>query len=52
MAADFFIEKALNLEQAEALQFVSVGHNLLITGQAGVVKSKLVASIIAKKMVN
>ena len=37
---------ALNAEQAEALQFVSAGHNLLITGQAGVGKSRLVASIV------
>ena len=37
---------ALNAEQAEALQFVSVGHNLLITGEAGIGKSRLVASIV------
>jgi len=36
---------ALNAEQAEALQFVSAGHNLLITGQAGVGKLRLVTSI-------
>ena len=36
---------ALNAEQAEALQFVSAGHNLLITGQAGVGKSRLVARL-------
>ena len=33
LAADFFVEKALNPEQAEAPQFVSAGHNLLITRQ-------------------
>ena len=32
--SDFFFEMALNAEQAEGLQFVSVGHYLLITGQA------------------
>ena len=37
---------ALNAEQAEALQIVLAGHNLLITGQAGVGKSRLVASIV------
>ena len=37
---------ALNAEQTEALQFVSAGHNLLITGQAGVGKSRLVTSIL------
>ena len=37
---------ALNAEQADALQFVSAGHNLLITGQAGVGKSRLVTSIL------
>ena len=37
---------ALNAEQEEALKFVSAGHNLLITGQAGVGKSRLVTSIL------
>ncbi|XP_078360970.1 uncharacterized protein LOC144645313 [Oculina patagonica] len=37
---------ALNAEQEEALQFVLAGHNLLITGQAGVGKSRLVTSIL------
>ena len=36
----------LNAEQEETLQFVSVDHNLLITGQAGDGKSRLVTSII------
>ena len=36
----------LNAEQEEALQFVSAGHNLLITGQAGVGKLRLVMSVI------
>ena len=37
---------ALDTEQAEVLQFVSAGHNLLITGQARVEKSRLVATIV------
>ena len=44
--SDFFVEMALNAEQAEALQIVLAGHNLVITGQAGVGKSRLVASIV------
>ena len=31
----------LNAEQAEALQFVLAGHNLLTTGQAGVGKTSI-----------
>ena len=37
---------ALNDEQASVLQFVSQGHNCMITGQAGVGKSRVVRSIL------
>ena len=36
----------LNADQAEALRIVSAGHNLLITGQAGSGKSRLVLRIL------
>ena len=44
LAADFFVKMDLIREQAEALQFVMVGHNLLITEQVGVGKSRLLTS--------
>ena len=34
-------------EQADAVQFVSQGHNVLLTGQAGVGKSTVVQSILS-----
>ena len=37
---------ALNDEQASVLRFVSQGHNCMITGQAGVKKSRVVRSIL------
>ena len=37
---------ALNAEQLAALKFVADGHNIFITGQAGVGKSRLVRSIL------
>ena len=46
LAAAIFVEMALNAEREEALKFVLAGHNLLITGQAGVGKSRLVTSIL------
>ena len=39
------MSKTLTDEQAEILRFASGGHNLLITGQAGVGKSTVVNSI-------
>ena len=38
---------ALNAEQLATLKFVADGHNIFITGQAGVGKSRLVTSILS-----
>ena len=35
----------LTLEQTEVFQFAKSGHNLLVTGQAGTGKSRVVAAI-------
>ena len=50
MASKFFggiFRIQLNADQQEILKFAAEGHNLLITGQAGVGKSEVVKRIIA-----
>ena len=46
-----FFRIKLNADQEEIVSFAAKGHNLLITGQAGVGKSEVVKRIIANRVV-